>query len=639
MNTLMPGIMRTSIKTKLALITTFLIIIAGSSIGYLSYTKSRDLLVDYTRERLLTEGRIYADMIDKYIFERSKDIVIMAKHPKLTSMDVPAAEKSALLKSFKQDYECYDSISLTDAGGLQFADSDGNVGEMKDHKDWYQAGRNSLYISDVRMSTDLQKPVLSFAQPVRDNDGRFIGVLTSRLVLENTIWAMVDQFAALEKEAGRTGYAYLVNGQGVLMAHPKREMVLQNNILEEKVDALKAAGEKMVAGETGFARYTYEGVDKYIAFVPLDGWGNYEGKGWSIALSSPVDDFLTPAYAMRRFNLTVGIIVMLAGLALSALFARQMLRPINTLLDHVQQVARGDLTRQVNVKTGDEIDQLAGAFNGMVAGLREIVHKLQDNAVKLSSHSEELAASGQEVSATMEEVAGTTSGVAATSARSAEGARSAEQESRHMRDVAIEGSRAVAQALEKINAIAGNTKAISRAMHELGRQSGQIGQIINTITGIADQTNLLALNAAIEAARAGEHGRGFAVVAEEVRKLAEQSGQAAAQITELVRQVQAGVGEAVSVTERGATEVNEGVRLAGNAGTALDEIIKAIESNTGIIKDLAAGADQVNEGTQQLSAAGQQVSSTVQQLSGAAQELAAIALDLQQATAGFKVED
>lgn len=631
--------MQTSIKTKLALITTFIIIVSVSLIGYLSYGKSRDLLVDHTRERLLTEGKIYADMIDKYVFERSKDIIIMAKHPKLAGINISAAEKSAVLKSFKQDYDCYDSISLTDAGGLQIADSDGNVGEMKDHKDWYQAGRNGLYISDVRISTDLQKPVLSFAQPVRDNDGVFIGVLTSRLVLENTIWAMVDEFAVLEEEAGRTGYAYLVNSQGVLMAHPKREMVLQNNILEEKVDALRAAGEKMVAGETGFTRYTYEGVDKYIAFVPLDGWGNYEGMGWSIALSSPVEDFLTPVYAMRRSNLTFGIVVVLAGLALSIIFARRMLRPISMLLDNVQQAAGGDLTRQAGVTTGDEIGQLAGAFNRMLAGLRVIMHKVQEHAVKLSSHSEELAASGQEVSATMEEVAGTTSEVASTSARSAGGARLAEQESRRMQEVAREGSRAVEQALEKIDAIAGNTKTISRAMHELGRQSGQIGEIINTITGIADQTNLLALNAAIEAARAGEHGRGFAVVAEEVRKLAEQSSQAANQITGLVRQVQAGVGEAVSATGQGEAEVYEGVRLAGAAGTALEEIILAVENNTAMIKELAAGAEQVNEGTQQLSAAGQQVSSTVQQLSGAAQDLAAIASELRQAAAGFKVDD
>ncbi len=636
----MPVFMRTSIKTRLALITTVLIIIAVLSIGYLSYNKSRAMLVDYIREKLLTEAKIYSDMIDKYIYERSRDIVIMAKHPKLTSMDVPAAEKSAVLASFKQDYGCYASISLTDASGLQIADSDGNVGVMKDDKEWYQTAiKGDLYISDVRMSTDLQKPVLSFAHPVKDSGGNVIGVLTSRLLVEDTIWAMVDQFAAIEKEAGRTGYAYAVDNRGLIMAHPNREMVLRDNILEMGIDALKAAGEKMIAGESGFARYTFEGVDKYIAYVPLDGWGKYEGMGWSIAMSSPVEDFLAPVYALRRFNLVLGMVAVLAGLALSILLATQIVRPVSALLNNVQQVAGGDLTKEVDVRTSDEIGELAGAFNRMLASLRDIVAKVQSNALKLSSHSQELAASGQEVSASMEEVASTTSEVAASSARSAENASAAEKESLHMQEVAREGSRAVEQALEKINAIAENSKTISRAVHDLGQQSGKIGQIINTITGIADQTNLLALNAAIEAARAGEHGRGFAVVAEEVRKLAEQSGQAAAEITGLVEQVQAGVGKVIAAMEQEEAEVNEGVRLAGTAGTALEEIIRAIERNAGIIKDLAAGAGQVNEGTQQLSAASQQVSSTIQQLSNAAQELAAIASELQQAVTGFKVAD
>jgi methyl-accepting chemotaxis protein len=630
---------RTSIKTKLAVATAALIVLAVSLIGYLSYNKSRAMLVDYTRERLLTDGRIYADMIDKYVYERSIDIVIMAKHPKLTAVDVPAAEKSAVLQSFKKDYGCYDSISLTDAAGLQIADSDGHVGVMKNDKGWYKtAVKGDLYISDVRVSVDLQKPVLSFAYPVRDAGGDITGVLTSRLVLEDTIWAMVDDFAALQKEAGKTGYAFLINSQGMLMAHPNREKVLQNNILEEKVPELKAAGEKMVRGESGFARYTYEGVDKYVAYVPLDGWGEYAGKGWSIALTSPVKDFLTPAYVMRRYNATLGVIVVLAGAALALLAARQLLRPVNLLLENVRQVAQGDLTRTVAVETGDEIGELAGAFNQMTGSLRSIVGKLQENSLRISSHSQELAASAQEVSATMEEVAGTTNELAATSASSAENARTAGQESERMREMAENGSAAVGQALEKINAIAENSKQISRVVQELGEQSGRIGQIIDTITGIADQTNLLALNAAIEAARAGEHGRGFAVVAEEVRKLAEQSGQAAGEITGLVQQVQAGVNGAITAMDRGVTEVDEGVRLAAGAETALREIIESVRQNTGMIKDLSTGADQVNEGTQHLSAASQQITSTVQQVSGAAQELAGVAAELQRVVEGFKLD-
>ncbi len=630
--------MRTSIKTKLAVVITFLILVAVCSIGYLSYNKSRAMLVDYTRERLLTDARIYADMIDKFIYERSRDIMVMAKHPKLTSGGVPNAEKSAVLKEFKQEYGWYESISLADASGLQIADSEGITGVSKGDMEWFKtAMQGKLYISDVRISVDLQKPVLNYAYPVRDAGGNITGALTGRLLLEDTIWAMADEFAAMQQQEGKQGYAYLVNNKGLVMAHPNREMVLAVNVLEQDAD-LKAAGEKMIRGESGFARYVFEGVDKYVAYAPLDGWGDYEGKGWSIVLTSPVEDFLTPVYQLRGYNLVLGTVVLLAGLVLSVYFAQRMVRPLQALLDNARGVAKGDLSRQVDVRSSDEIGELGATFNQMITGLRGIVTRLQDSSVKLSSHSQEMAASGQEVSSAVEELASTTSQVAATTARGAENGRAAEKESLQVREMAVEGSRAVRQALEKINAIAESTGAISRAVGELGRHSGQIRQIINTITGIAEQTNLLALNAAIEAARAGEHGRGFAVVAEEVRKLAEQSGKAAGEITGLVGQIQASVGEVVEMVEQGLAGVNEGVRLAGSAGAKLGEIIDAIGHNTEMIRDLAAGAEQVNEGTQHIASAQQQITSTVQQVSAAAQELARIALELQQAAARFKVE-
>ncbi|AGL02172.1 methyl-accepting chemotaxis protein [Desulfoscipio gibsoniae] len=632
--------MRLNIRTRLAVIIALIVIISVASIGYLSYNKSRAMLVDFTRDKLLTDAQIYSDMIDKYIYERSQDINILVLNPVISSPDVSAEEKSAALQEFKQYYSCYASISLTDVSGLQIADSDGNVGTMKHETEWFDpAIKGNMYISDVRMSLDLGKPILNFAGPVKDRDGNIIGALTTRLILEDTIWVIADEFGRLRKEAGNNGYAFVINDQGVIMAHPDRNMVLNKNIFNEGVDALKAVGEKMVNGETGFTRYVYEGEDKYIAYVPLDGWGDYKGMGWSIALTSPVNDFLGPVYALRGYGITIGIIAILLGLVMALVFAGQIAKPISLMLDNVNYVANGDLSRDINVRGNDEIGQLAGAFNKMVAGLREIVGKLQDNSVKLSSQSQQLAASGQEVGATVEELAGTTTEVAAATAQATENARLAEEQSRNTRQMAAAGSKAIEQALEKIKSIADDTKVTSRAVEELGHQSEQIGQIINTITGIADQTNLLALNAAIEAARAGEHGRGFAVVAEEVRKLAEQSGRAANEITALINQMQTKVKDSIVSIHHGTAMVGEGVELAGKAGTALSDIVQAIHKISEMVKDMAQGSNQVNDDTQQLAAAQEEVSSTMQQVTNAAQELATIAMELQKAAEQFKVED
>jgi methyl-accepting chemotaxis protein len=124
------------------------------------------------------------------------------------------------------------------------------------------------------------------------------------------------------------------------------------------------------------------------------------------------------------------------------------------------------------------------------------------------------------------------------------------------------------------------TEQLAQRVQELGKRSGQIGAIIETIDDIASQTNLLALNAAIEAARAGENGKGFTVVAGEVRKLAERSSQATKEIAEMIRAVQRGAGEAVAAMQQTATDVTSAVTLTGQAGAAFQTIVEATQTSS-----------------------------------------------------------
>lgn len=331
------------------------------------------------------------------------------------------------------------------------------------------------------------------------------------------------------------------------------------------------------------------------------------------------------------------VCALLIGAVLSFFITRSIILPVKEMMSGVNVLAGGDFSREISVKSSDEIGALGEAVNNTRAQLKSLITDIAGIAQTLAAHTEELAASAEEVSATVEEVASTTTQVAATAEKSMENSNITLKESEKVIQVATHGGNTVNETVDKINSISNASVEVNEAVQNLGSLSSTIGNIIDVITSIADQTNLLALNAAIEAARAGDHGRGFAVVAEEVRQLAEQSAAAAKEIGQLITQIQSGVETAVQAMEKGAAEVREGVHLASNAGEAIKEIVNAIENNITLVDEITQGAKQTSEGTQQLSASNEQVASIIQQVASSTQELSDLATKLQDSVAKFKI--
>ncbi|MEG6584754.1 methyl-accepting chemotaxis protein [Dendrosporobacter sp. 1207_IL3150] len=367
-------------------------------------------------------------------------------------------------------------------------------------------------------------------------------------------------------------------------------------------------------------------------------------------------------------NIVVAVIAIILGLAVS----RSIANPTKQIATMASQIAQGDLAQEdINYNKSDEIGQLAFAFNTMKANLTKLIQQVASSAEQLAASSEELTAGAEQSAQASNQVAvvitdvaqGSTSQVQAID----EASLSVAEMSKNIRQVALnseqlvamfqktstaalDGSVAVEKAIKQMDNIKQKVESSGFVVTKLGESSKEIGQIVDTISGIAGQTNLLALNAAIEAARAGEQGRGFAVVAEEVRKLAEQSRQAAQQITGLINEIQTDTSNAVLAMAEGTREVmlgNEVVDYAAKSFSNISLLVEQVSSNVDEIavatKQMSVGSNKVvqavatigeiskrtAEHTETVSAATQEQAASTQEIAASSQALANMAEELQ----------
>ncbi len=355
---------------------------------------------------------------------------------------------------------------------------------------------------------------------------------------------------------------------------------------------------------------------------------------------------VTAAHNSEKASMIAGSLSALLGFGIGIFAARSISRPVNQLAAVARKVAGGDLTQQVKVDSQDEIGQLASAFNTMVMQLKTLIRQINTNAEQLAASSEELTASSEQsaqaanqIAASITEVAaGATEQMAAANETSAvvqqmsagvqQMAASANQvaaQSSQAADKAKDGGAAVEKAVNQMAQIENTVNTSAAVVAKLGERSKEIGQIVDTISGIAGQTNLLALNAAIEAARAGEQGRGFAVVAEEVRKLAEQSQEAAKKIAGLIGEIQGDTDKAVVAMNDGTREVRTGTEVVSAAGAAFREISDLVTGVSGQVKDISAAIQQTAAGSQHIVGAVKKIDDLSKKSTGEAQTVSAAA--------------
>jgi methyl-accepting chemotaxis protein len=284
----------------------------------------------------------------------------------------------------------------------------------------------------------------------------------------------------------------------------------------------------------------------------------------------------------------------------------KMQHQVMDLLSVVSSAAEGDLTVKAEV-TADALGSVADAFNLMITGLMSLVTQAHNVALEIQRSTTDILHSSDRMKQgavqqtnQIKNASDAVNTMSNTTQRMAKNADAATQTSLKATQAAVKGGASVAETIKGMQRIRAAVQTTGKKIKGLGERSLEIGAIIEVINEIATQTNLLALNAAIEAARAGEQGRGFAVVADEVRKLAERAARATKDITGLIKGIQVETSEAVTVMEEGTREVEEGTKLADQAGAALREIEQIVKQTAVLMTDITKAADDQVEVTAQV---------------------------------------
>lgn len=359
------------------------------------------------------------------------------------------------------------------------------------------------------------------------------------------------------------------------------------------------------------------------------------------------------AYKDNVFALTsLSVVIMLMLFTISTYSYRAMIRPLLHMQRTIEQISESsDLTLTVQVEGNNELGAISRSFNQMIEQTRSMVshiltatHQLAEAAANMTEVSVNTNTSIHTQRNEIEQVATAMNQMLATSQDISHNAKQADKDARDTSHKAQQGSDIVNQAVHATNALVKDVGSVSGKIRRLESDSENIGSIIDVIKSIAEQTNLLALNAAIEAARAGDQGRGFAVVADEVRTLAQRTQVSTQEIQEAIERLQLGTTDAVCAMGTGQNKAENAGKKAIEAGTALEEISKAVSSITNMNALIATASNQqanvseeINKSLVALQDASNVSSDGAIKISSASEKLHALSDDLKAMVAKFRV--
>lgn len=564
--------MKWSLRNKFLIPMVALIVVGLGVSASISYFKAGEALRVSIMGQVDQIARSTSQMMTVWVRDRKLDIENWSQQKVFNtaikdSFVGKAARKSAnrMLAVLKKEYPYYEGISITDSTGVVIAASNPeSIGKVniKEREYFKAAMQGKLVVSEVLKSKSTGMPIFCIATPIKDKDnitGVFFGAVDVAYFSKN----FVDSI-----KVGKTGYAYLYDKRGLIIAHPDKSQILKLNMNELDF------GKKMIAMGSGFMEYTWKGVEKIVAFQ------RDKEIGWTVGVGAASSELMAPVLNMGLLNLIVALIVVFCTVAIILLLVRSTVRPIDRI----------------------------------VAGLGNAAEQVNSGSTQVSSSSQQLAEGASEQAASIEETSSSLEEMSSMTKQNADNANQAKG--------------MMSEAGELMNNVDKHMTGMVSAIEEISRTSEETGKIIKTIDEIAFQTNLLALNAAVEAARAGEAGAGFAVVADEVRNLAIRAADAAKNTSDLIENTIKAVKNGNELTQSTKDAFKENMEISLKVAELVEEIAAASNEQAQGIEQVNRAVAEMDKVVQQVAANAEESASASEEMSAQSQQMRGIVDEL-----------
>lgn len=654
-----------SIGRRLAVYFVIILLIICSSLGYMGYYQAAEALKSTTNVQLMALAQKSADIVKATLQGQLSALEVVADRDRIIDSNISWADKLAILKS-EVKRSGHIRMGIVDLNG-DLTCSDGKTANIKNRQYFNDLLAGNRFVSEPMISRVDGTWVLVYAVPIKDQ-GRVVGGLLAERE-GNSLSTITNNI-----KYGETGYCFMINKEGVTIAHKiKQNVTSRENVITKSdnnpdLSSLAEIEKQMITGKSDAGEYMYNDAKRNIGYAPV------RGTDWSIGVTVDQTEVLAGLSSLQKNMFIVSLIFILLGGSISIRIGNKLKKQLQEQTAMMERMAEGDWNIQVPqqfLKLKDEVGVLSRACDKMIKNMRQAVQNIMNATQKLAVSSQELTVTSQnatnsmenitystgEISAGLEEVSASAQEISASSEQmnSAVNTLSTEMQEKSSRAKTVEiKAQEMHDQVEKAQKSAKNVyiglQGKMEAALDKAKIVDEISNMTDMIADIAAQTNLLALNAAIEAARAGDQGRGFAVVAEEIRQLAEESSSTVVKIQNLTQEVQGAMKDLnEDITEllkyvnndvdrdyqmftdladkykEDATVFFSSTQEAAEKGNVIlqgvSEVSRAIGEVTASINQSAEGAQQITSGTNSTSKALFKVNETAEELTEMAEKL------------------